>query len=150
MKTYSAKASEINRKWHVVDAEGQTLGRLATEVSRLIIGKHKPIYTPNIDTGDFVVVINAEKVKTTGNKEANKNYYHHSGHPGGLKTVTLTNQLAKYPDRVIKSAVWGMIPKGRLGRAQIKKLKIYAGTEHPHEAQNPEVYQLDKRAQAKV
>lgn len=145
MRTYSAKPSEISKKWHVVDAEGQTLGRLASEVARLLLGKHKAIYTPNLDTGDFVVVVNAEKVRLTGQKADSKVYYHHSGYPGGLRRVAYRERIAKAPAKVIESAVRGMMPKGPLGRAQMKKLKVYAGPEHPHEAQAPEKFALDAR-----
>ena len=135
MKTYSTKASEIKREWHVVDAEGKVLGRLATEVARLLRGKHKPIYSPHLDTGDYVVVVNAEKVRVTGKKARQKIYYRHSGYPGGLKEITLEQMLAKHPTRVIEHAVNGMLPKNALGRAMLRKLKVYAGPTHPHAAQ---------------
>ena len=135
MKTYSLRASEIDKQWRVFDAEGQPLGRLATEVATAIRGKDKPTFTPHLDMGDFCIVINASKVKLTGNKLTQKLYRRHSGWFGGLKEVRLDEQLARHPDRDIREAVWGMIPKGRLGRAQIRHLKIYAGAEHPHEAQ---------------
>ena len=146
IKTYSAKLSEIKRIWHIVDAEGQTLGRIATEISRLLIGKHKAMYTPNLDSGDFVVVVNAEKVRLTGNKASSKEYHRHTGYPGGLRTRPYAVQMEKFPERIVKTAVRGMMPKGPLGRAQMKKLKVYAGPEHPHEAQAPQPYTLDPRA----
>lgn len=135
MKTYSLRASEIDKQWRVFDAEGVPLGRLATQVATAIRGKDKPTFSPNLDMGDFCIVVNASKVKVTGNKMTQKLYRHHSGWFGGLKEIRLDQQLAKHPDRVIRDAVWGMIPKGRLGRAQIKHLKVYAGAEHPHESQ---------------
>lgn len=137
MKTYTVKASEIEREWFVVDAEGKTLGRLASEIAKILKGKHKPIYSPHLDVGDFVIVINAEKVRVTGRKLEQKFYYRHSGYPGGLKSISLRDQLARHPTRVLKAAVRGMLPKNRLGRRMIKKLKIYAGKEHPHQAQQP-------------
>jgi len=137
VKTYTVKASEIEREWFVVDAEGKTLGRLASEIAKILKGKHKPIYSPHLDVGDFVIVINAEKVRVTGRKLEQKFYYRHSGYPGGLKSISLRDQLARHPTRVLKAAVRGMLPKNRLGRRMIKKLKIYAGKEHPHQAQQP-------------
>ncbi len=142
MKTYSAKAQDVERKWYVVDAQGKTLGRLATQIATILRGKHKPIYTPHVDCGDFVIVINAEKVWTTGRKLDQKKYYRHSGYPGGLSEITLRNQLARFPERVIESAVKGMLPKNKLGRAMYKKMKVYAGPNHPHAAQNPEPLEL--------
>ncbi|HHW73071.1 MAG TPA: 50S ribosomal protein L13 [Firmicutes bacterium] len=142
MKTYAAKPQEVVRKWYVVDAEGQTLGRLASQVAAILKGKHKPIYTPHVDTGDHVIVINAEKIQLTGKKLLNKRYYRYSGYPGGLKSSTAGELLNRNPERVIKAAVWGMIPHNRLGRQMIRKLKIYAGPEHPHEAQQPEKLEL--------
>jgi large subunit ribosomal protein L13 len=139
MKTFSAKLSDIDRKWYVVDANGKVLGRLASEISMVLRGKHKPIFTPHMDTGDFVIVVNAEKVKLTGNKLKDKKYYSHTGYPGGLKETTAGKLLNEKPERVLISAVRGMLPKNRLGRQLIKKLKIYAGPEHPHTAQNPTV-----------
>jgi len=136
-KTYFPKAEEITREWVLVDANDQYLGRLATQIAVIILGKHKPTFTPGVDLGDFVVVINAEKIKVTGNKMEDKMYHHHSGYPGGLKSISLRDQLAKHPDRVIRAAVWGMLPHNKLGRQLIKKLKIYAGPEHPHAAQEP-------------
>jgi large subunit ribosomal protein L13 len=142
MKTHSTKPSEIEREWYVVDAEGQTLGRLASEIAKILKGKHKPIYAPHLDTGDFVVVINAEKVHVTGRKMDQKMYYHHSGYPGGLTAISLRDQLKKHPTRVIRSAVKGMLPHNRLGRAMMRKLKVYAGGTHPHEAQQPRALEL--------
>ena len=142
MKTYSAKAQDVERKWYVVDAQGKTLGRLATQIATILRGKHKPMYTPHIDCGDYVVVINAEKVWTTGRKLDQKKYYRHSGYPGGLREITLRNQLARFPERVIESAVKGMLPKNKLGRVMYKKMKVYAGPNHPHAAQNPEPLEL--------
>ena len=135
MKTYSTKASDIERKWHVIDASGKTLGRLASEVARLLRGKHKPIYVPHLDTGDYVIVINADKVRVTGNKAKQKLYYRHSGYPGGIKSTSLAEMMESHPTRVIEHAVKGMLPKGPLGRAMFKKLKVYAGPNHPHQAQ---------------
>ncbi len=138
MKTYSVRAKEIDRKWYVVDARDETLGRLATRIATVLRGKHKPSYSPHLDVGDFVVVVNAGKIRVTGKKLDQKIYYRHSGYPGGLKSVTLRRQLAQHPTRVLRSAVWGMLPHNRLGRAMVKKLRVYAGDEHPHEAQNPQ------------
>lgn len=137
MKTVFAHNETVKRDWVVIDAADQVLGRLATEVARRLRGKHKADYTPNCDTGDYVVVINAAKVKTTGNKLEGKTYYRHSGWPGGLKTTSLGEMLADHPERVIEKAVKGMLPRGPLGYAQYRKLKVYAGTEHPHQAQQP-------------
>jgi len=141
-KTFSAKAEDIGRDWWVVDATGQTLGRLATEIATLLRGKHKPIYTPHVDCGDYVVVVNAEKIRVTGNKMKDKIYHHHTGYIGNLKSISLEKQLDKHPERVIQSAVKGMLPKGPLGNAMLKKLKIYAGEGHPHSAQRPEALEL--------
>jgi large subunit ribosomal protein L13 len=138
-KTYVATPETRNREWVVVDAEGQTLGRLATQIADQLRGKNKPEYTPHIDTGDFVVVVNAEKIKVTGNKLTQKVYHRHTGYPGGLRSRTLEEQLERRPEEVIRSAVKGMIPRTRLGRAQLRKLKVYAGNDHPHKAQNPRV-----------
>jgi large subunit ribosomal protein L13 len=140
MKTYSQKASEIQRDWYVVDATGQVLGRLATQVATLLRGKHKPTYTPSRDGGDFVVVVNAEKVRVTGRKAEQKVYYRHTGYPGGLRATPYKRMMAKHPDRIIRFAVKGMLPKNRLGRRLITKLRIYAGPQHPHAAQQPKVY----------
>lgn len=141
MKTHSTKPSDINREWYLVDAEGQTLGRLASEIAQVLRGKHKPIYAPHLDTGDYVIVINAEKVHVTGKKLDQKIYHRHSGYPGGLKSITLREQLKRHPSRVIRSAVKGMLPHNRLGRATIRKLKVYAGDAHPHQAQQPKPLQ---------
>ncbi|MFC6335061.1 50S ribosomal protein L13 [Paenibacillus septentrionalis] len=140
--TYMAKPNEVERKWLLIDAEGKTLGRLASEAAALIRGKHKPQFTPHLDTGDFVVIINADKVVLTGNKLADKKYYRHSLHPGGLKVTPAGEMLKKKPERMIELAVHGMLPKNRLGNKMKLKLKVYAGAEHPHQAQNPEVYEL--------
>jgi len=142
MKTYVAKPSAIEKKWYVVDAKGKTLGRLATVVADTLRGKRKPIYTPNIDTGDFVIVINAEQIVVTGNKPEQKIYYHHSGYPGGLKEETYAKLLARRPEEIVRRGVRGMLPHNKLGRAQIRKLKIYTGAEHPHEAQMPEALEI--------
>ena len=142
MKTYNPKKEEIERKWWLVDAEGKVLGRLATEVAVLLRGKNKPGFAAHVDTGDFVVVVNAEKVRVTGNKLDEKMYYHHSQYPGGLREQTMKEVLAKKPEEVIEKAVRGMIPKNVLGRAVIKKLKVYKGPVHPHEAQNPQEIKL--------
>ena len=142
MKTYSAKPGEITREWYLVDAEGKTLGRLATQIADTLRGKRKPQYTPHVDTGDFVIVVNAEKIQVTGNKLDQKRYYRHSGYPGGLRSRTLREQLDRRPTEVLRVAVKGMLPKNRLARQQITKLKIYAGPEHPHEAQNPKPLEL--------
>ncbi|CAM4518332.1 large subunit ribosomal protein L13 [Paenibacillus endophyticus] len=140
--TYMAKSTEVDRKWFVVDAEGKTLGRLASEVAALIRGKHKPTFTPHVDTGDFVVVINAEKIHLTGKKMSDKIYYRHSMYSGGLKATPAQEMIKNKPERVIELAVHGMLPKNRLGDKMKLKLKVYAGAEHPHQAQNPEVYEL--------
>ena len=139
MKTYMANPDKIERKWYVVDAEGQTLGRLAAEAAKVLRGKNKPEFTPHIDTGDNVIVINAEKIKVTGKKLDQKVYYHHSDYVGGMKETTLREMMAKKPEQVIELAVKGMLPKGPLGRTMIKKLHVYAGAEHAHQAQKPEV-----------
>ncbi|HLL38327.1 MAG TPA: 50S ribosomal protein L13 [Rubrobacteraceae bacterium] len=142
MKSYMARPMQIERKWHLIDAEGQTLGRLATEIARVLRGKTKPQYTPHIDTGDFVVVVNAEKVVVTGRKAEQKVYYRHTGYPGGLKETSYEVMMERKPTEVLRKAVKGMMPKTRLGRQQFKKLKIYAGPEHPHEAQDPQPYEV--------
>ena len=139
MKTYMANPDKIERKWYVVDAEGQTLGRLAAEIAKVLRGKNKPEFTPHVDTGDYVVVVNAEKVKVTGKKLAQKVYYNHSDYVGGMKETTLAELLAKKPEKVIELAVKGMLPKGPMGRDMIKKLHVYAGPEHANQAQKPEV-----------
>jgi large subunit ribosomal protein L13 len=138
MKTWNAKPHEVERRWYLVDAEGETLGRLSTRIADLLRGKGKPTYTPHVDTGDFVVVVNAEKVAVTGKKLEQKRYYRHSGYPGGLRERTLATQLERRPTEVIRASVKGMLPRNKLGRAQIGKLKIYAGPDHPHQAQQPE------------
>ena len=141
-KTYVTKEEDVQREWYVVDASGQTLGRLAAQVASVLRGKHKPIYSPSVDAGDFVIVVNAEKVHVTGRKLDQKMYYRHSGYPGGLKEITLRNLLQQHPTRVIEHAVQGMLPKNRLGRQVFKHLKVYAGSEHPHEAQQPKTLEL--------
>ena len=141
-KSYYPKESEIERKWFVVDADGQNLGRLATRIARVLLGKHKPTFTPGVEMGDYVVVLNAEKVTVTGTKTNSrlntKMYHHHSGFPGGLKSITLRDQLQTHPDRALRAAVWGMLPHNRMGRSLLKRLKIYAEAEHPHTMQKPE------------
>ncbi|MBD0328984.1 MAG: 50S ribosomal protein L13 [Thermoleophilia bacterium] len=143
MKTWNAKAADVQQRWYLVDAEGKTLGRLATQIADTLRGKRKPEYTPHVDTGDFVVVVNADKIAVTGKKLDDKVYYRHSGYPGGLRKRTLREQLERRPTEVLRAAVKGMIPRNRLGRAQLGKLKIYAGPEHPHEAQRPEPLPLE-------
>lgn len=142
MKTFMASPATIDRKWYVVDAEGMTLGRLASEVAKVLRGKNKPIFTPHIDTGDYVIVVNAEKVKVTGKKLDQKIYYHHSDYVGGMKETTLKEMLNKHPERVVEYAVKGMLPKGPLGRQMIKKLHVYAGAEHNHAAQQPKALEI--------
>lgn len=137
MKTHSVTPDQITRRWYLVDARGETLGRLASRVAQILRGKHKPIYTPHLDTGDPVVIINAEKIELTGKKLDQKNYYKHTGYPGGLKETPVRRMLEKHPERVVEKAVWGMMPKGKLGRAMFRKLKVYAGESHPHDAQRP-------------
>jgi large subunit ribosomal protein L13 len=141
-KTYVTKPAEIDRSWYVVDAEGHTLGRLATTLATVLRGKHKPTYSPSVDAGDYVIVVNAEKIHVTGRRLDQKKYYRHSGYMGGLTEITLRQQLEKNPDRVIYAAVRGMLPKNKLGRQMLKKLKVYAGPDHPHQAQQPEVMEL--------
>ena len=143
MKTYVATPADRQRDWYVVDAEGQTLGRLATRIADALRGKRKPEYTPHVDTGDFIVVVNAEKIRVTGDKLAQKRYWRHSGYPGGIKSQTLGDLLERRPEEVIRRAVKGMLPRNRLARAQLRKLKVYAGAEHPHQAQKPQ--QLDMK-----
>jgi large subunit ribosomal protein L13 len=140
MKTYSAKPREVEAKWYIIDAEGKTLGRLASMIANILRGKHKPEYTPHIDMGDFVIVINAEKIEVTGKKETDKMYHHHTGYPGGFRTISYKDLVAKHPTRALEKAVKGMIPHNTLGDQQFQKLKIYTGTEHPHEAQQPIEY----------
>lgn len=142
MKTYVAKASEIEQKWYVVDVKDKVLGRVATEIASVLRGKHKPEYTPFLDTGDYVIVVNADQIKVTGKKEHEKTYRRHSGYPGGLKEVTLGEVRAKHPERILKQAVKGMLPKNALGRQMLKKLKVYAGPDHNHQAQQPEVWEI--------
>ena len=139
MRTLFARKGEVEQKWYVVDAKDAILGRLAVKIATQITGKNKTIYTPNTDTGDFIIVINAEKIKLTGRKLDNKVYYRHSGYPGGLRAETARDRIKRCPEKIITDAVWGMIPKGRLGRAMLRKLKVYKGSEHPHEAQKPEL-----------
>ncbi len=143
MKTYSAKPLEVERKWYVIDAEGKTLGRLATVAANLLRGKTKPNYTPNVDTGDFVIVINADKIQVSGKKETDKIYYHHTMYPGGLKAISFKDLMEKDPTKAIEKAVKGMLPHNTLGAQQFTKLKVYAGSEHPHAAQKPEVYEME-------
>jgi large subunit ribosomal protein L13 len=137
MKTYIAKTEEVNRDWYLVDAENQVLGRIATTIANVLRGKNKPTFTPSVDTGDFVIVVNAAKIALTGNKLADKMYYHHSGYPGGIKSITAGKLLEKKPEDLIKHAVKGMLPKNKLARHMLNKLKIYSGSEHPHKAQQP-------------
>ena len=142
MKTFSAKPQTVERDWYVVDATDKVLGRLATEIARRLRGKHKPVYTPHVDTGDYIVVINADKIKVTGRKETDKTYYHHTGYPGGLKSITLDKVRAQAPERIIETAVKGMLPKNPLGRAMFRKLKVFAGNEHDHTAQQPQPLEI--------
>lgn len=143
MKTHQVTPDQITRRWYLVDAEGQTLGRLASRIAQILRGKHKPIYTPHMDTGDHVLVVNAEKVRLTGKKLDQKRYYRHTGYPGGLKETPIRMMLEKHPERVVELAVRGMMPKGKLGRAMTRKLRVYAGAEHPHQAQQPVSIDLD-------
>jgi large subunit ribosomal protein L13 len=142
MKTFSAKAEEINREWFLIDAEGKTLGRMASEIALRLRGKHKPEFTPHVDTGDYIVVVNVEKLAVTGNKMNDKMYHHHTGYVGNLKSINLKDLLAKHPERVLEKAVKGMLPKNSLGRQMYRKLKVYAGPSHPHEAQEPKVLEV--------
>lgn len=142
MKSYMAKTDEIQRKWHIIDAEDKVLGRLSTEVSKVLMGKHKPTYTPHMDTGDYVVIINAEKIKLTGNKRAQLEHVYHTLYPGGIKQIPYERLLETRPEKIIELAVKGMLPKNKIGRKMIKKLKVYKGSEHGHEAQMPEVYEI--------
>jgi len=142
MKTFSAKSSEVKRDWYIVDASDKVLGRLASEIAHRLRGKHKPEYTPHVDTGDYIVVVNAEKIAVTGNKENDKVYYHHTGHPGGIKSTSFKEMIAKHPARVIETAVKGMLPKNKLGRAMMSKLKVYAGEQHRHIAQQPKSLEI--------
>ncbi len=143
-KTYVPKAAEISQEWILVDANDQNLGRLATQIASILLGKHKPNFTPGMETGDFVVVVNCERVRVTGNKMEEKFYYRYSGYPSGLKEISLRDQLRRFPERVIRSAVWGMLPHNKYGRKIIKNLKVYAGPDHPHEAQQPKPLVLGK------
>ena len=145
MKTEFAKKEHVRRTWYVIDAQGQVLGRLAAEIAKRLRGKHKPIYSPHVDTGDYIIVVNADKIRLTGNKLDDKVYYRHSGYPGGLKSINARQLLRRRPERVLEFAVKGMLPKNRLGRRMFKKLKVYAHPEHPHAAQQPEVLTLTKR-----
>ena len=147
MRTYSPKPADIQREWHVIDAQDITLGRLAVEAATLLRGKHKPIFAPHMDTGDFVIVVNAEKISVTGNKLADKKYYRHSGYPGGLKVRTLAEQLERRPEEVIRKAVKGMLPRNRLARKQLTKLKVYAGPDHPHAAQKAVPHEITQITQ---
>tara|TARA_B100000959_G_scaffold264570_1_gene305193 strand:- start:346 stop:780 length:435 start_codon:yes stop_codon:yes gene_type:complete len=142
MKTVSMRSQDLERTWWVIDAENQTLGRMATEIAHRLRGKHKPVYTPHVDTGDYIIVINAEKVRVTGNKENNKIYWRHSGYPGGIKGTNVSDMRTRHPERIIERAVKGMLPRNSLGRAMYRKLKVYAGTEHPHAAQQPKMLEL--------
>jgi large subunit ribosomal protein L13 len=145
MKTTFAKKETVERKWYVIDAKGQVLGRLAAEIARRLRGKHKPTYTPHIDTGDYIIVVNADKIRLTGNKLEKKIYYRHTGYPGGLKSINAKRLLQRKPERVLEHAVKGMLPKNRLGRRMYKKMKVYAAPNHPHEAQKPEILTLEQR-----
>ena len=145
MKTFMAKAETVERKWFLIDAEGMVLGRLASQVAHILRGKHKPEYTPHVDTGDHVIVVNADKVILTGKKLDQKNYYYHTGHPGGIKAIPYRRLMANKPEFAVRRAVVGMLPKGPLGRKMAKKLRVYAGAEHEHQAQKPEAYQLETR-----
>ena len=147
MKTYAPKPQDIERRWYVVDADGVVLGRLASEVAQILKGKHKPIYAPHMDTGDFVVVVNADKVALSGSKLQDKRAYRHSGYPGGIHSVTYSELLAKHPERVVEKAVKGMLPKNSLGRNMLRKLKVYAGPDHPHQAQQPVPFTIKQIAQ---
>ena len=138
MKTYIPKISEVNKKWYVIDVDGKTFGRQVVKIASILTGKNKPIYTPHMDTGDFVIIINAKKVRISGDKLTSKKYYHYSGYPGGLRERTFEQMREKTPDRLFNKAVWGMLPKNRLGRKMLKKLFVYGGPDHPHQSQNPE------------
>jgi large subunit ribosomal protein L13 len=142
MKTFSAKPESVKRDWYVVDADGKTLGRLATEIASRLRGKHKPEYTPHVDTGDYIIVVNCDKIAVTGAKRTDKTYYHHTGYIGGIKSITFDKLLDKAPEQIIEKAVKGMLPKGPLGRAMFRKLKVYAGSEHQHAAQQPQVLDI--------
>jgi large subunit ribosomal protein L13 len=144
MKTFSAKSHEVERDWYIVDVAGKTLGRVATEIARRLRGKHKPVYTPHVDTGDYIVVVNAEKIGITGKKSAQKMYYRHSGYPGGIKEISFEKLIIRNPKMVLEKAVKGMLPKGSLGRDMFTKLKVYAGNEHPHAAQQPKILDIEE------
>ena len=143
MKTFSAKPAEVQRDWFVVDATGKTLGRLSTEIAHRLRGKHKPVFTPHVDTGDYIVVVNAEKIRVTGNKRTDKMYHHHTGYIGSLKSISLEKLLAKAPERVLEHSVKGMLPRGPLGRQMLSKLRVFAGPEHPHAAQQPQPLEIN-------
>jgi large subunit ribosomal protein L13 len=143
MKTIFAKKTDVSQKWHVIDADGLVVGRLASQVAKILRGKNKPVFTPHVDTGDFVIIVNAEKIHFTGNKLENKAYYHHTGYPGGIKKETAKEVMEKTPERIIQAAVRGMLPKNKLGRRQLSKLKVYSGPDHPHKAQNPETLNIN-------
>ncbi|NIR49668.1 50S ribosomal protein L13 [candidate division KSB1 bacterium] len=143
MKTFAPKAENLNRKWYLVDAEGQILGRLASQVATILRGKHKPVYSPHVDVGDHVIIINAEKIRVTGKKARNKRYYRHTGYAGGLKFDVYSQLMEKRPERILEKAIWGMLPHNRLGRKMYKKLKVYAGQNHIHQAQKPEKLELN-------
>ena len=147
MKTFSAKAHEVNRDWYVIDAQGKPLGRLASEVASRLRGKHKPIYTPHVDTGDYIVVVNADKIRVTGNKAEDKMYYRHSGYPGGLYETNFRKMQQRFPTRALELSVKGMLPKGPLGRRMARKLKVYAGPDHPHQAQKPVPFEISQISQ---
>jgi len=144
-KTYYPKAAEIQRSWYLLDANGQNLGRLAGRAARILLGKHKPMFTPGVEIGDYVIIVNAERVTVTGTRTSTKldtkRYFHHSGYPGGIKSISLRQQLQQHPDRILRAAVWGMLPHNRMGRSLLRRLKVYAGANHPHRMQNPEVLQ---------
>ncbi len=142
MKTLFAKKTDVSQKWHLIDADGLVLGRLASQVSKILRGKDKPVFTPHVDTGDFVIIVNADKIRLTGNKLDNKTYYHHTGYPGGIKKAVAKDIMNAAPERIIYRAVRGMLPKNRLGRQQFSKLKVYSGPDHPHKAQNPETLNI--------
>ena len=147
MRTFSPKAADVQRQWHVIDASDVVLGRLASHVAILLRGKHKPIFAPHLDTGDFVIVVNAAKVALTGNKLTDKRVYRHSGYPGGIRSETYGEMLAKHPERLVEAAVRGMLPKNTLGRSTLRKLKVYAGPDHPHQAQQPQPYEITQISQ---
>ncbi|MGH3454299.1 MAG: 50S ribosomal protein L13 [Nocardioidaceae bacterium] len=147
MRTYSPKPGDVQRQWHVIDAADIVLGRLAVHAATLLRGKHKPMFAPHVDTGDFVIIVNADKVALSGNKRSDKLAYRHSGYPGGLRSVSYAELLDKHPEKAVEKAVWGMLPKNKLGRAMLKKLKVYAGPDHPHAAQQPQPFEITQIAQ---